>query len=195
MCGHGDDVTLSLRMLNADDVLDRPARAARAAAGQVRRVLLEPARRHRHRPGADGDPVRRSHGASRPRHLRHRRTRQRARSTISKRTSIASCARPSARKLQLPGSRDEMRDIIIRTAAASGRRDGSIRYWLSSGPGSLELSPGRRRRARLLRDGLRRPLVSRAVVHRRPAGDDHDLSDQAAALRHHQDAPTTCRTC
>ena len=34
-----------------------------------------------------------------------------------------------------------MRDIIVRTAAASGKRDGAIRYWLSSGPGSLELSP------------------------------------------------------
>jgi 4-amino-4-deoxychorismate lyase len=46
-------------------------------------------------------------------------------------------------KLRLPGSREEMRDIIIQTAAASGRRDGSIRYWLSSGPGSLELTPAR----------------------------------------------------
>jgi len=44
-------------------------------------------------------------------------------------------------KLMLPASRDEMRDIIIRTTAASGRRDGSIRYWLSSGPGSLDLAP------------------------------------------------------
>lgn len=44
-------------------------------------------------------------------------------------------------KLKLPGTRAEMRDIIIRTTAASGRRDGAIRYWLSSGPGSLELSP------------------------------------------------------
>jgi 4-amino-4-deoxychorismate lyase len=34
-----------------------------------------------------------------------------------------------------------MRHIIIKTVAISGRRDGSIRYWLSSGPGSLELSP------------------------------------------------------
>jgi 4-amino-4-deoxychorismate lyase len=34
-----------------------------------------------------------------------------------------------------------MRDIIIKTTAASGRRDGSIRYWLSSGPGSLDLIP------------------------------------------------------
>src|SRR5574339_1219218 len=44
-------------------------------------------------------------------------------------------------KLKLPASRDGIRDIIVRTTAASGRRDGSIRYWLSSGPGSLELTP------------------------------------------------------
>jgi len=44
-------------------------------------------------------------------------------------------------RLALAGSREEMRDIIVRTAAASGLRDGAIRYWLSSGPGSLELSP------------------------------------------------------
>ena len=43
--------------------------------------------------------------------------------------------------LRLPGTRDEMRDIIVRTTAVSGKRDGAIRYWLSSGPGSLELSP------------------------------------------------------
>jgi 4-amino-4-deoxychorismate lyase len=44
-------------------------------------------------------------------------------------------------KLKLPGTRDEIRDIIVGTTAASGHRDGSIRYWLSSGPGSLELTP------------------------------------------------------
>jgi 4-amino-4-deoxychorismate lyase len=44
-------------------------------------------------------------------------------------------------KLRLPGSREEIRDIIVKTTAVSGQRDGSIRYWLSSGPGSLELSP------------------------------------------------------
>jgi 4-amino-4-deoxychorismate lyase len=44
-------------------------------------------------------------------------------------------------KLRLHGSREEMRDIIVQTTAVSNRRDGSIRYWLSSGPGSLELSP------------------------------------------------------
>src|SRR5687768_2162483 len=44
-------------------------------------------------------------------------------------------------KLRLGPSREEMRDIIVKTTAASGRRDGSIRYWLSSGPGSLELTP------------------------------------------------------
>ena len=44
-------------------------------------------------------------------------------------------------KLRLPSTREEMRDIIIRTTAVSGQREGSIRYWLSSGPGSLELTP------------------------------------------------------
>ena len=44
-------------------------------------------------------------------------------------------------RLQLAGSRADMRDIIVQTTAVSGRRDGAIRYWLSSGPGSLELSP------------------------------------------------------
>src|SRR6186997_2170346 len=44
-------------------------------------------------------------------------------------------------KLKLPGTRAEIRDIIIRTTAASGRKDGSIRYWLSSGTGSLDLTP------------------------------------------------------
>ena len=44
-------------------------------------------------------------------------------------------------RLRVSPSREEMRDIIIKTTAASGRRDGSIRYWLSSGPGSLELTP------------------------------------------------------
>jgi len=44
-------------------------------------------------------------------------------------------------RLRLPGSRDEIRDIIVKTTAVSGRRDGAIRYWLSSGPGSLDLIP------------------------------------------------------
>jgi 4-amino-4-deoxychorismate lyase len=43
--------------------------------------------------------------------------------------------------LRLPGSREQIRDIIVTTTAISGQRDGSIRYWLSSGPGSLELTP------------------------------------------------------
>jgi 4-amino-4-deoxychorismate lyase len=44
-------------------------------------------------------------------------------------------------KLRVSLSRAEMRDIIVKTTAASGKRNGSIRYWLSSGPGSLELTP------------------------------------------------------
>jgi 4-amino-4-deoxychorismate lyase len=44
-------------------------------------------------------------------------------------------------KLALPGTRDELRSIIVGTAAASGQREGSIRYWISSGPGSFGLAP------------------------------------------------------
>jgi 4-amino-4-deoxychorismate lyase len=44
-------------------------------------------------------------------------------------------------RLRPAGSREEMRDIIIRTTAMSGQRDGAIRYWLSSGPGNLDLTP------------------------------------------------------
>jgi 4-amino-4-deoxychorismate lyase len=44
-------------------------------------------------------------------------------------------------RLTLPCPREEMREIIVRTAAASGRREGSIRYWISAGPGSLGLAP------------------------------------------------------
>jgi 4-amino-4-deoxychorismate lyase len=44
-------------------------------------------------------------------------------------------------KLRVKHSRAEIIDIIVRTTAPRARRDGAIRYWLSSGPGSLELSP------------------------------------------------------
>src|SRR5437773_5344932 len=37
-------------------------------------------------------------------------------------------------RLTLPCSREEMRDLIVRTTAASGQRDGAIRYWISAGP-------------------------------------------------------------
>jgi 4-amino-4-deoxychorismate lyase len=39
------------------------------------------------------------------------------------------------------GSRQQMRETIIQTTAVSGLRDGSIRYWLSSGTGNLGLIP------------------------------------------------------
>jgi 4-amino-4-deoxychorismate lyase len=44
-------------------------------------------------------------------------------------------------RLAMPAPRAELRDIIIATVAASQQRNGAIRYWLSSGPGSLDLSP------------------------------------------------------
>jgi 4-amino-4-deoxychorismate lyase len=53
---------------------------------------------------------------------------------------IASAGRA---KLTLPCSRDEMKKIIVETTVVAGHSDGAIRYWLSSGPGSLELSPAK----------------------------------------------------
>src|SRR5436190_9868481 len=44
-------------------------------------------------------------------------------------------------RLKMPSARETLRAIIVRTAAVSGVRDGAIRYWLSSGPGSFELTP------------------------------------------------------
>ena len=44
-------------------------------------------------------------------------------------------------RLAMPASRAELRDIIVRTAAVSGVRDGAIRYWLSSGAGNFDLVP------------------------------------------------------
>src|SRR5213083_2201117 len=35
-------------------------------------------------------------------------------------------------KLVLPCTREEMRELIVRTTAASGQREGSIRYWISA---------------------------------------------------------------
>jgi 4-amino-4-deoxychorismate lyase len=44
-------------------------------------------------------------------------------------------------RLPLPCPREEMRELIVRTAAVSGQRQGSIRYWISAGPGSFGLPP------------------------------------------------------
>ncbi|HEV8342420.1 MAG TPA: aminotransferase class IV [Candidatus Binatia bacterium] len=43
--------------------------------------------------------------------------------------------------IPLPFPRERLRQIIIDTAAASGRRDASVRYWLSAGPGGFGLGP------------------------------------------------------
>ncbi|MBI4641922.1 MAG: D-amino-acid transaminase [Candidatus Tectomicrobia bacterium] len=37
--------------------------------------------------------------------------------------------------------RDRLREIILDTIAATGKRDTSVRYWLSPGPGGFDLSP------------------------------------------------------
>jgi 4-amino-4-deoxychorismate lyase len=47
----------------------------------------------------------------------------------------------SLARIPLPMSREQMRRIILETAAASGRRHGAVRYWLSAGPGGFGISP------------------------------------------------------
>jgi len=44
-------------------------------------------------------------------------------------------------RIPLPVSRAQMREIILETGAASGRREASVRYWLSAGPGGFGISP------------------------------------------------------
>lgn len=45
-------------------------------------------------------------------------------------------------RIPLPFEPQQLRQIIIDTAAASGRRDAAVRYWLSAGPGGFGLSSG-----------------------------------------------------
>ena len=44
-------------------------------------------------------------------------------------------------RITLPFAQEKLRRIILDTAAASGKRDGSVRYWLSAGPGGFGLGP------------------------------------------------------
>ena len=44
-------------------------------------------------------------------------------------------------RLPLPFPREQLRQIILDTAAASGKHDGSVRYWLSAGSGGFALGP------------------------------------------------------
>lgn len=47
-------------------------------------------------------------------------------------------------RIPLPFPPDELRRIILDTAAASGQSDGSVRYWLSSGAGGFGIAPIKR---------------------------------------------------
>ena len=42
-------------------------------------------------------------------------------------------------RIPLPFPKEHLRQIVLDTAAASGRSDGSVRYWLSAGPGGFGL--------------------------------------------------------
>ncbi|KAL2623074.1 hypothetical protein R1flu_003279 [Riccia fluitans] len=44
-------------------------------------------------------------------------------------------------RIPLPFSRSVLRNILVQTVAASGSREGTLRYWISTGPGGFALSP------------------------------------------------------
>ncbi|EKX40229.1 hypothetical protein GUITHDRAFT_75808 [Guillardia theta CCMP2712] len=44
-------------------------------------------------------------------------------------------------RIDPPLSRSEIENIILHTAAASGLKDGSVRFWLSAGPGDFSIVP------------------------------------------------------
>ena len=44
-------------------------------------------------------------------------------------------------RIPSPFPRERLRQIILETAAASGQHEGSVRYWLSAGPGGYGLGP------------------------------------------------------
>jgi len=44
-------------------------------------------------------------------------------------------------RIALPFPRQQLRKIILETAAASRRREGSVRYWMSAGPGGYGIGP------------------------------------------------------
>ncbi|CAA7046370.1 unnamed protein product [Microthlaspi erraticum] len=49
----------------------------------------------------------------------------------------------SMAKIQPPFDRETIKKILIQTVSVSGCKDGSLRYWLSSGPGDFLLSPSK----------------------------------------------------
>ena len=46
-----------------------------------------------------------------------------------------------AARITLPFPREQLRQIVLDTAAASRQQEGSVRYWLSAGPGGYALGP------------------------------------------------------
>lgn len=47
----------------------------------------------------------------------------------------------STAKINPPYDRGTIRGILIQTVSASKCRNGTLRYWLSAGPGDFDLSP------------------------------------------------------
>lgn len=49
----------------------------------------------------------------------------------------------SMARIKPPFNRAKLRSILIQTVSASGCKNGSLRYWMSSGPGNFRLSPSK----------------------------------------------------
>ncbi|XP_065851121.1 D-amino-acid transaminase, chloroplastic isoform X1 [Euphorbia lathyris] len=60
----------------------------------------------------------------------------------------------SKAKINLPFDRESIRRILIQTASVSKCQKGSLRYWLSTGPGDFQLSPS----------GCRQPALYAIVI-------------------------------
>ncbi|XP_019457872.1 PREDICTED: D-amino-acid transaminase, chloroplastic-like [Lupinus angustifolius] len=73
----------------------------------------------------------------------------------------------SLSKIDPPFDRGSIRKILIQTVSASKCRKGSLRYWLSAGPGDFQLSPSGCHQSSLyaivIQDLLPAPLNSRGV--------------------------------
>ncbi|KAL6985409.1 aminodeoxychorismate lyase [Sarracenia purpurea var. burkii] len=68
-------------------------------------------------------------------------------------------------KISLPFDRESIRRILIQTVSASKCREGSLRYWLSAGPGDFQLSPS----------GCRKPSLYAIVIQDQLPADQKGL--------------------
>ena len=71
----------------------------------------------------------------------------------------------SLAKIKLPFDRESIRRILIKTVSASKCRTGSLRYWLSVGPGDFQLSSS----------GCHQPALYAVVIQSEPPFDSKGI--------------------